>query len=633
MSSGVTISGAVSGLDTASIINQLVQVQTNQQTVLKTQQSAVQKRSAAYVSLATSLAGIGSLATDLAATGSWAGSSVTSSSTAVSVTASGMATSSITFDVTSVARAHTLVSSTTLGSTGSVAAGSGLISVSRDGEPSTDLEVGNGTLGEVVAAINASDTGLVATAVRVGAGAYRLQVAATSAVSATPFTIDGLDGFGPSLDGSDAMNVLTTGSDAKITIGADPLTAYEVTSSTNTFSNLVPGLSFTVSKEETNVTVSSRIDGSSVADKVGRLVDAVNAALSDIAAKTAYDTKTKTGGAFTGESTVRALQQNLLATVSSASAPGVQLTRDGRLTFDRAAFLSAFSADPDRVARGFGAAGTLNAAEGVTGTTVSVSNATKTALPGTYDLQVDTAPTREQWAFDIGGDIPDSTIALYRGDVMVSYTADATGALADVVTGLNVRLAAESFGVTATLQDGVILLTADAWGSAGAFEATLDDSSGEQTVVGTDITGSIDGQSATGIGKVLSLPTGTGGAVGLSLSIETTEDDVGITAGALGSFTYSPGLAQRLSTLVTDATASTTGAVATAEDGANAEVKRYQAAIDAWDDRLTAYRQSLTRQFTAMETALQKLKSSTSAITSMVNALSSSSSSSSSSSG
>src|SRR5512146_781297 len=110
MSSGVTISGAVSGLDTASIINQLVSVEGAQQTLLKSQQAAAQKRADAYTGLATSLNGIGSLAEDLAKTGSWTGSTVSSSSTGVSVTATGAATSTITFDVVSVARAHTLIS-------------------------------------------------------------------------------------------------------------------------------------------------------------------------------------------------------------------------------------------------------------------------------------------------------------------------------------------------------------------------------------------------------------------------------------------------------------------------------------------------------------------------------------------
>ncbi|HEX2807403.1 MAG TPA: flagellar filament capping protein FliD, partial [Kineosporiaceae bacterium] len=65
----------------------------------------------------------------------------------------------------------------------------------------------------------------------------------------------------------------------------------------------------------------------------------------------------------------------------------------------------------------------------------------------------------------------------------------------------------------------------------------------------------------------------------------------------------------------------------TAQTGATAEVKRYQDQIDTWDARLTTYRESLTRQFTAMETALAKIKSATSALSSLVNNNSSSSSS------
>jgi flagellar hook-associated protein 2 len=627
MSSGVTISGAVSGLDTASIINQLVSVQTNQQTILRNQQSAVQKRADAYAALATSLSSIGSLADDLAQTGSWAGSSVTSSSSSVSVTATGTANSSITFDVTSVASAHTLVSSTSTGSTRAVVANAGEISITKDGDLPISVTVGDGTLDEVVAAINSSGSGLIATTVRVGPSEYRLQVAATAPGATSSFTIDGLDGLGVAGDGTDAMNVLTAASDATVKIGKIPETAYTVTSSTNTFADRVPGISFTVSREETGVTVSSKIDGNTVADKVSKLVDQVNAVLSDIATKTAYDTTTKTGGVFTGESIARSLQQNLLATVSSSSAPGVQLTRDGRLTFDRTAFLSAFSADPTRVARGFGATGTFTAADGVTGTTVSVSNATKTARPGTYDIEVGALPQREQWSFDIGGDIPGSTIALTRGSTTISYTADDVGTLTDVAAGLNARLTAQHFGVTVSVQDGVLLLTADAMGSASAFEATLDDAYGTQLTAGSDISGSIDGQEATGIGDILSLASGTGGAVGLSVAIDTTNDDIGTSAGRLGSFTYSPGLAQRLSTLVNDATASSTGAVSTAKNGANEAVKRYQQAIDAWNDRLTAYRESLTRQFTTMEMALAKIKSSTSALTSLIKNSSSSSSS------
>ena len=77
---------------------------------------------------------------------------------------------------------------------------------------------------------------------------------ATSPGASSAFTLDGLDGFS-------AMNVLTTGADAVISIGSDPATAYQITSPSNTFSGVVPGLSFTVGKVESGVTVRSTIDG------------------------------------------------------------------------------------------------------------------------------------------------------------------------------------------------------------------------------------------------------------------------------------------------------------------------------------------------------------------------------------
>ncbi len=84
--SNMTISGAVSGLDTASIINQLVSLQTNQQTLLKKQQSTQQSAADALGKLTTAVSAVGTLATALAKTSTWAGSTATSSSTGVTAT-------------------------------------------------------------------------------------------------------------------------------------------------------------------------------------------------------------------------------------------------------------------------------------------------------------------------------------------------------------------------------------------------------------------------------------------------------------------------------------------------------------------------------------------------------------------
>ncbi len=155
----------------------------------------------------------------------------------MTATASGTAAGSLTFDVTAVAAAHALVSAEAVGSTSAVVASGPLTLTTSAG--TTQVDVGSGSLADVVAGINAAGKGVTATAVQTSPGQYRLQVTATSPGASSAFTLDGLDGFS-------AMNVLTTGADAVISIGSDPATAYQITSSSNTFSGVVPGLSFTV---------------------------------------------------------------------------------------------------------------------------------------------------------------------------------------------------------------------------------------------------------------------------------------------------------------------------------------------------------------------------------------------------
>lgn len=610
--SQMSISGAVSGLDTASIINQLVSVQANQQTLLKSKQSTVQKTSDAYASLITSLGKLSTAATDVSRTSAWKGTTATSNSTSVTVSTTSNLTSSLTFDVTSLAEAHALISAEPVASLSTTVA-SGPLTLTRNGTDST-IEVGTGSLSDVVAAINASDSGLVATAVQTGPGAYRLQVSSATTGAASSFTLAGLDGF-------TGMNVLAQGADATVHVGTDPATAYDATSSTNTFSSLLPGISFTVGKLENGVTVRSTVDGGAVADKVSAMVDAANSVLSYIRQQTAWNATTKTGGALLGESAVRALQQNILGTVGGAGAPGVHLTRDGQLTFNRTEFLDDYKADPSAVARAFGYRSTFQAGDGVSGTRVEVSSATGTARAGTYQVHVEVPPAREQWTVDPGGSIAGKTLVLERGAAVLTYTAGGLDTLDDAVNAINQLSLEEGFGVSAALDNGIIVLTAASAGSAPAFIPTLDGVEGTQITVGSDIAGTIDGQDATGLGGVLSLATGTGGAVGLSLDISTTDADLAASGGDLGLISYTPGLAQSLSSLSAAATNSRTGSLTTAQESTQTEIKTIQDQIDSWNDRLTAYRKTLTLQFTAMETMLAQLKSSMSAITNLTSTL------------
>ena len=66
------------------------------------------------------------------------------------------------------------------------------------------------------------------------------------------------------------------------------------------------GVTITVSKKENDVTVDAIADVSGIAAKFQALVDAANAALTEIGNQTAYDAATKQGSPLTGDFTVRA---------------------------------------------------------------------------------------------------------------------------------------------------------------------------------------------------------------------------------------------------------------------------------------------------------------------------------------
>jgi flagellar hook-associated protein 2 len=611
--SNVSISGAVSGIDTASLVNQLMGVESQSQTNIKARQSAAQKAADAYTGLITSLKSLATQSATLAKTSTWQGSSATSSSPSVTATSTGNSTGTLTFDVTEVAAAHTLISAgdSTVASTGSVIASGGSIDVlDNEGAVKGSIAVGGGSLAEVVAGINGSSLGLRAAAVQTAPGEFRLQVTSASSGAASSFTLDGLDGFS-------AMNVLTAGTDALLTIGKDDATKYTVSSASNTFANVLPGVSFTVSKKgESDVTVNAKLDGTAVAGQISTMVDATNAALTSLANSSSYDIAKKSGAALYGDNGIRGLQQQILSTVGSSGAPGIQLTRDGKVTFDKTAFIKAFEADPAGTAAKFGATSSFTPNTGVLGKAAMLT-ATDSTRAGTYGVQVSTAAAKEQWTASPGAPLDGQTFAVTQGSRSASYTVAVGKSLAETVSAINARSAAAGIGITASTDNGSIVFTANSPGVASAFEVSVDGAPAALTTAGRDIVGTIDGQPATGLGNVLTLNSSLSRATGLRLLVDVSDADVATSAGAVGDVSYKPGLAQRLSTLLNDVT-DTTGALSQAKNNRIADVKDFQDQIDAWDIRLEARRTNLTRQFTAMETALASLKSSSSSITNLL---------------
>jgi flagellar hook-associated protein 2 len=217
------------------------------------------------------------------------------------------------------------------------------------------------TLAQVAQAINASDAGVVATTVQTSPGTYRLQLSAKDSGAAGQFAVSGLDAF----------DVVTQGSDASITVGTGP-GAYTITSASNTFADVMPGLSFTaVSLGQATVSVSTDAEG--LADAVEALVKAMNDVHGFIADRSKFDSTTNRGGAFLGESMpsqLRTRLQNALIDPVSGSTLvgrdlGIETDRTGKISFDRSKFLAAHASDPAAVESFFGANGPGTADDGI----------------------------------------------------------------------------------------------------------------------------------------------------------------------------------------------------------------------------------------------------------------------------
>lgn len=499
------------------------------------------------------------------------------------------------------------------------------------------IATGDGTLSAVVNAINGANAGVTASAIQVTNGQYKLQLASSATGLAGAVSID---------TSSLAMGTFASigeAQDAQITIGTGP-GAFEVTSSSNTVTGLLPGVTINLLTTGSS-TVTVNRDADAVAAKVAKLVDEVNAALADIKTLTAYDPETGNSGILMGQYAVRQLQGSLVAALTgavptsdtaTAASAGVSITKDGTFTFDKAKFLTAYNADPDDVAALFQRGGTA------LDTRLTLSSATDKTLAGSYAVEITQAATQ---AAATGNDLSgqgnlitaaetiDIRIGGATGDV-VTYAATAGESLTSIADGLNTLLAAGGHALLASVQGNALVLSTTAYGASAKFEVRSSAVGGGQTGIaavagsyetrsGTNVTGTINGVAATGTGQLLTAAPTDETLWGLSIRITATAAEVTAAGGALslGDFDYVPGLAQRLASAGAYAVDAVSGTITNAIEGRNRTITDLEEQISAWDRRLALRQATLRRQFSAMETALSSMRQQSDWLAGQVNQL------------
>lgn len=339
-----SIGGLASGLDTATIIDQLIQLEAATQTKLKSKVTSQQAESTALQGVNSKLAALVTSATALATgttSGVWATLQATSSSTSVAVTArSNAAPSTISVGVTQTALTHRLAFGQ---ATGLTTAGAVPTSVTLARGADTVEITSDGTLGGLVNAINAADSGVRASAVKVADGSYRLLVESSTTGAAQAFTLTET-GTGAAVLGGPEAALTQTARDAIATVGG-----ISVTSTTNTFTDVLDGVDITLASTAapgTTAEVTITRDAKTRASATNDFVTAINATLGLIAS--VGDPKT---GSVRANSTLRSVSSSLVETIyppdgTSLASIGIETDRYGKITFDQDKFAAAFAADP-----------------------------------------------------------------------------------------------------------------------------------------------------------------------------------------------------------------------------------------------------------------------------------------------
>lgn len=600
--------GIASGLDTNSIIDQLIQIERNPIVLMEQRQSVFQQRADAWSSISTQMSSLRSSIDSLRDMSDFDDLVTVRSSNedAVEVAVNGGgSTGNLSFTVDQLATSHQLASTTTYSSTAdSVGAGTMTISV---GGVDHDIVTTSGTTVENLAAqINEAGIGVTASALQVDDTTVKLVLTGDDTGEANGFTATGLGTY----------DIIQQAQDAIVGLGSDPLTKLEVRRASNVITDLVPGVDVTLKATTTDpVTLDSDRDIDGAVERVQGFVDAINGVMSEIGTQTRFDEAGDNDGPLIGDGTLRGIEGELIQEVTGlidalgtdrnfAASIGIEYTTEGVFELDAARLREALNDDFDSVSQFFARSGQADDSRAQFG---FASDAT---VPGTYGIVVTQAATQASTVGSVySAPGTDTTLNIVNNDASIDVTIGAGDTIETAISKLNTALDNAGIGsLRASNEGGAIKLGQLRYGDSGSF--TVSGSAGlglDGTHTGVDAAGTIDGVAAEGSGRTLTSTSGN--SEGLGVTVAVTEAELAGAGGSidLGSLSYSRGLMGELSELIS-AYEGPEGELQLARERWTDQIDDIDSQIERFEDRLSLREATIRRQFTAMETTLSNLQ-------------------------
>lgn len=348
----ISSAGIGSGLDVAKIVEQMVAAEKIPLKKLEYKAEGIQTQISTYGEIKSLTSKLGDIVSKLTRDSAWNGVSISSSNTTLSGTMTGIAaTGTYNIKVTHLAQAQTTALGGTVGAGGSALAkdqtmeAAGTIKLTM-GTESKNIDItSSDTLTKIATKINEAGMGIQASIVTDVNGQERLMLRSKETGTDKAFTVD--LSAAPAVLG---QNTTQNAQNAKV-----ELNGMAVESSSNTFANTIPGMSFTVSEvTSTAATLNVKADTEAMKKNIQEFVDTYNE-LNDLLTKSTKSVRTADGkldpsvqkegvGTLQGDSATVSLQNSLRMLTQGISGStggltrlaeiGIQMQEGGKLSTD-----------------------------------------------------------------------------------------------------------------------------------------------------------------------------------------------------------------------------------------------------------------------------------------------------------
>ncbi len=349
----IPIGGLATGLDTDTLIKQMLMIERKPVTSLETRKLKLQAVATVYQDLNSRMATLKTRADALRDPATFFGRSVTSSdeTVATATATNGVVQGTFTVTTTQLARGAIAAAGVTKGAlTDTVANGNGSLrfKLGASGAEVTVEVTSATTLEDLVDDINSANAGVRATVVNMGtsaAPAYKLTMTSNATGAANDIVITGDD---------TTLTVASTQTALDATFSVTGLGAF--TRSSNTVSDVIDGVTMTLKAGAGSTALSITYDKNATQAKVQNLLDAYNDVIKTIDGQTLAKTDaagTVTAGAFTGDAVPRVMRQGLATVIGAAFSGtftrladvGITTQRDGTLLMNTTSFQNALASD------------------------------------------------------------------------------------------------------------------------------------------------------------------------------------------------------------------------------------------------------------------------------------------------